>query len=316
MHTKRLSRGFTLIELLVVIAIIAILIALLLPAVQQAREAARRSTCKNNMKQLGIALHNYHDIHKTLPPGSFWVGESPLTHRSKGSILARLLPQVDQVPLYENINFSAANATDYETMKDGSGTTVASKVVPVYLCPSDTHSIRNSGGRAMHNYAASIGPYQTGGPTGSSNCPCNNAFTSFIQAATGSNGVAGVFFRRPNRPTKFRDITDGVSNTIFFGEVRPDCSIHNRNGWLYSNNGQGLTSTIYPLNYDSCDNSSTDGCARPCNWITELGFKSSHVGGVQFLFGDGTVRFVSENIDHVLYQNLGAKANGIPVTLP
>lgn len=310
------KRGFTLIELLVVIAIIAILIALLLPAVQQAREAARRSQCKNNLKQIGIALHNYHETFGTLPPGSFWVGESPLTHRSKGSILVRLLPYVDQATVFDDINFSAGHATDNENLKDGSGQRVGSVVVPVYLCPSDTHTIKNSSGYAMHNYAATMGPGRTGGPTGSPRCSCTNPFLSFIQPSTGSNRVPGVFFRYPYPPTKFRDITDGVSNTIFFGEVRPDCSIHQRQGWVRSNNGQGLTSTIYPINYDSCDNSAADGCNRPCNWITELGFKSSHVGGAQVLFGDGAVRFLTENINHPLFQNLGAKADGNPVEIP
>jgi prepilin-type N-terminal cleavage/methylation domain-containing protein len=132
-QTLRRRTGFTLIELLVVIAIIAVLIALLLPAVQQAREAARRTQCKNNMKQLGLALHNYHDTAKQFPPGCFVVNSAQYA-TNRGSMLAQLLPYFDQAPLYNAINFSAA---DYDTIALPSGQLICKQVVPALLCPSD-----------------------------------------------------------------------------------------------------------------------------------------------------------------------------------
>ncbi|HOM18813.1 MAG TPA: DUF1559 domain-containing protein, partial [Thermoguttaceae bacterium] len=114
------------------------------------------------------------------------------------------------------------------------------------------------------------------------------------------------------------DIVDGLSNTIFFGEVRPQCSVHNSQGWGSSNNGQGLTATVVPINYNSCsrDAVGSDNCDKYCNWNTELGFKSRHPGGAQFLFGDGSVHFLPETIDHWTYQYLGAKADGNPAQIP
>jgi prepilin-type processing-associated H-X9-DG protein len=128
---------------------------------------------------------------------------------------------------------------------------------------------------------------------------------------------AGPFFRG-GVSTSMRDCLDGLSNTIYFGEVRPMCSAHNGNGWGSSNNGQGLTSTIVPINYDSCDRSAAgaDNCGRYCNWNTELAFKSLHPGGAMFLFGDGNVRLLDENIDHWMYQYLGGKSDGNAAQVP
>ena len=133
------------------------------------------------------------------------------------------------------------------------------------------------------------------------------------------NNWAGPF-NRFGVPCKLRDITDGLSHTIFMGEVRPLCSAHNGQGWGSSNNGQGLTSTLVPINYDTCDRSARvsggDNCGRICNWNTELAFKSRHPGGAQLLFGDGSVHFLSETIDHQNYQYLGAKDDGEVTELP
>ena len=111
-------------------------------------------------------------------------------------------------------------------------------------------------------------------------------------------------------------ISDGLSNTIFFGEVRPACSITQRQGWSLSNNGQGLTSTLVPINYDSCDDMSGDGCRQSDNWNAELGYKSSHPGGAQFVFGDGSTHFLSETIDYQNYQYLGGMADGKTTHIP
>ena len=117
-------------------------------------------------------------------------------------------------------------------------------------------------------------------------------------------------FTRVGTTAKLSQVTDGLSKTIFFGEVRPNCSEHVKEGWAYTNNGNGYCTTLIPINYDSCNEEAADACARPCNWNTEVGFKSSHSGGAQFLLGDGSVHFVPETIDHQIYQYLGAKSDG------
>jgi prepilin-type processing-associated H-X9-DG protein len=112
------------------------------------------------------------------------------------------------------------------------------------------------------------------------------------------------------------DVTDGLSSTIFFGEVRRDCSGHIQTGWASSNDGNGLVSTLVPINYDSCNAKAANPCNKPCNWSTELAYKSRHPGGAMFLMGDGSIHFLSQNIDHQLYQYLGAKADGHAASVP
>ena len=112
------------------------------------------------------------------------------------------------------------------------------------------------------------------------------------------------------------DCRDGLSNTIYVGEVRPECSNHMRQGWLSSNNGQGMASTLYPINLDTCSEDMSTGCRWVNSWTNEFGFRSRHFGGAQFVLGDGAVRFISENIDHEAYNRLGAKADGLTVTVP
>jgi prepilin-type N-terminal cleavage/methylation domain-containing protein len=312
---QRRRTGFTLIELLVVIAIIAILIALLLPAVQQAREAARRTQCKNNLKQIGLALHNYHDVYNLLPAGAYWNipldNNCPAANHQKGSIMIRLLPYVDQAPLFNQWDFnrcdSDANANPNQQLR--------TIVIPVYRCPTDTFPALN-GTWAVDNYAACFGAARSGGATGNSAGPCaTTPWDSFVKPNTNPNGTAGMF-TRSWRHTGFRDNTDGTSNTIYFGETRPECSNHRDNGWAASNNGQGLTTTMIPINYNSCNRAGTapaDGCSWYSNWVTELAYKSMHVGGAQFLLGDGTVRFLSENISMETYARLGSKADNLTV---
>ncbi len=326
-------RGFTLIELLVVIAIIAVLIALLLPAVQQAREAARRSQCKNNLKQIGIALHNYHETYKLLPGGAYF-GVVPADAR-RGSILVHLLPYMDQAPLFNAYNFSSRPWHG----QSANGKLLRNTVISTFICPSDTHNGQHGpefgsetvgatdnvtgaaqplDGAGLFNYCASMGPTLNGlAAAGNLNCPCAFAWGTFAKTLGSKvNGVPGPFTRNMHSIT-FDVCKDGLSNIIFFGENRPGCSEHADNGWEYSNNMQGLAHTLTPINFYSCDQTPAvaggDNCARPCNWNTEAGFRSQHVGGAHFLLGDGAVRFISQNIDHENYQRLGGKADGDPV---
>ena len=194
-NNNRIRRGFTLIELLVVIAIIAILIALLLPAVQQAREAARRSTCKNNMRQIGLALHNYHEVYNTFPPEAIWgagFGTTLLPRNYTWIIM--ILPYLEEKNLYESINFRLPIFGQLAT----DGALIRGKVIKVLQCPSDTN-YGGSGfthGFSHTNYAGAEG-------------------WDWWSRSQDQHG--GVFTL--STATRIRDITDGTSTTIMVGEV-------------------------------------------------------------------------------------------------
>lgn len=307
---KSSRSAFTLVELLVVIAIIGVLVALLLPAVQAAREAARRTQCINNLKQIGVALHNYNDTHKVLPPGSFWGG---VAANYRGCILLHIMPFIEQKNLYEKFDFSIA--PDGQTYP-GTTTLLGSTIIKTYVCPSEkTFSLLN--GRAIHNYTASAGPTAH---IDNSACSCStwsswNAYAIAPYSSSDPNFFAGPF-HRTGVCVRLSEVTDGLSQTIFFGEVRRDCSAHVRTGWISSNNANGLTSTMIPINTNTCDDSATNGCQRPCNWSVELGYKSLHPSGANFLLGDGAVKFFTESIDHNNYQALGGKSEGSNAVVP
>jgi prepilin-type N-terminal cleavage/methylation domain-containing protein len=314
-------RGFTLIELLVVIAIIAVLVALLLPAVQQAREAARRSQCKNNLKQLGLALHNYHEVANRFPNNSLnndWA-------TNKGTMLTMLLPYIDQAPLFNQINFNLVNT---EAVVIGpNNTPVYQMVIGAFLCPSETSPNQRAGDlRAKTNYAPSMGAQYFPSSVGCNRYPLPSpenpgGYSTGSYFRTGDvghgnsmdiNDISGVFGRMV--PTALlRDLTDGVSNTILMGEVRPVCSDHINNGWYHFN--AIWCGTQPPINFPTCprDPVMTDNCHRSDNWNTSQGFKSQHVGGAQFVLGDGSVRFLSANINYRTYQALGDRRDGLAI---
>ena len=314
-HRPR-REAFTLVELLVVVTIIALLIALLLPAVQAAREAARRMQCGNNLKQIGLATLGYEQSHGVLPAGAYCYGPvgscSSATYVGRGSVFIRLLPYLEQQALYDQYDFS--KNTDGQKCRN-STKYIGGTAIPVYLCSSDQpNSLHVSGGiMAKTNYDASCGPtslYNNG------SVPCS-LYSSFNAFATASEpGFAGAFTRRCiNCPIS--DIHDGLSNTIFFGEIRPawDRNAAVGNGWSNS----CLTSwTNVPINYYSGDLTydGSNGCSCVLNWNTASGFKSCHPGGAYFAFGDGAVRFINETIDFQMYQYLGDKNDGKPVALP
>ncbi len=295
-----LRRAFTLVELLVVIAIIGTLVGLLLPAVQAAREAVRRMSCSNNLKQLGLSIHNFESANKRLPPGAIWSGSG----NKKGSILIYLLPYLEQDNLYKQFDLTQSN-TDGAFLPNTTKP-IGSNPVSVFICPSDSHP-SNPYGLSMHNYAASRGPTMV---FNNPSCFCDFVWKSLAQAPLDDpNNFAGPFTRVGTR-VRLSEITDGLSTTIFFGEVRPKFSEHIRNGWAQSNNGNGYCTTLIPINYDTSNDLSSDPCRRSYNWNTEVGFKAAHTGGAQFLLGDGSVQFISETIDHSTFQGLGAKQDG------
>jgi prepilin-type N-terminal cleavage/methylation domain-containing protein len=307
-------RGFTLIELLVVIAIIAVLIALLLPAVQQAREAARRSQCKNNLKQLGLALHNYNDVVNKLPSNGMTTGGCCST--GAAGALVMLLPYIDQAPLYNTINFTAT--PDWRTgLACSAPTPYYQTTLTVLRCPSDTSPLTyvpngaTYGTWATASYGLSTGSQFNGG----NQCGSyggNQFGTGSVTLASDANpaNVSGIY-SRGGYSARFADITDGLSNTIFMGEIRSECSDHAQQGWAQLNTN--MFSVAAPINYNTCPQGPGTGCNNNQAWNTSMGFKSLHVGGAQFLMGDGSVRFVSENINYLTYQALGDRRDGTPI---
>ena len=301
--------GFTLIELLVVIAIIAILIALLLPAVQQAREAARRTQCKNNLKQLGLALHNYHDTFNRMPPGTISRTGSRFGGPEWPYVLHFLLPNIDQAAVYNEL------ANDWGRPAPWINATVWPATVRGGLtalqCPSDGLGgvVKLAGGTVplpSSNYLALFSGLNDG-QTHLDASPTRTAF--------------GV-----NRGASFRDIIDGTSNTMLVAEYLTGTTDDWR-GWFYTNRagGQYLHATNTPnskapdnlLAYPAACTAATNQPQQnlPCvpDGNTDNNFASSrsrHTGGVQILLGDGSVRFVGENISLATWQNLAWMADG------
>lgn len=291
---KSRRHGFTLIELLVVIAIIAILIALLLPAVQQAREAARRSTCKNNLKQMGLALHNYHDTHRVFPPATINAGLSSCdsVHGATGILLNHtcyqmILPFIDQANIYNLYNWSLPSGrANHGASCTGTVTTdqysIVKSPVPVFLCPSDPGNQSNSTTSSAYyvspGWRTSYGVvnYTTGGGGGSW-----GANTSLSKGALGPNGAA-----------QFRDITDGTSNTMIFCETK---LLKTSTSYGPYWNAATHTFFILPGSATYAINYNYDGNNKQYAW----GAGSHHVGGAHVLLADGSVRFLSENVDRV-----------------
>jgi prepilin-type N-terminal cleavage/methylation domain-containing protein len=312
---REMSRsGFTLVELLVVIAIIGTLVGLLLPAVQAARESARRSTCSNNLKQLGLAALNYTDANGKLPwnrnesapPAQFVpfpYGFNDPKH--KGSFLVQMLPFMERNDLYSGLDFKSGTQ-DIENQLVG-GKALYTYVLKELICPTDDHNgtfvAENNETRAVANYSGSMGS-QANSP-----CGTHNNYFGLPTDIRGSNGEAattsGVIGSRWYS-AKLREITDGTSKTLLFGEVRPKCEWHLRKGWVHIN--AYYTGTGIAINFNTCEGE--PGSGSGCNqyfgmWGASQGFKSRHSGGAFFTFCDGAVTFLTDQIDMVLYQALG-----------
>ncbi len=360
MVSCKFRKAFTLIELLVVIAIIAILIALLLPAVQQAREAARRSQCKNNMKQIGLAMHNYLDVFGQLPPGVVNPGANAngvyntpgadpgLNHTG----WVYLLPYLDQAGLYNqfDLNCATGGVQRNRTPRCGWGGGVnpnealISTKLTVLLCPSDPGTATNS----SHGSAASTwwkNHYWTTNHGRTSYLFCagghgvgwaNGALWSAYASSKSnlSNGMTGIRYRGAfgyNGAARMRDFTDGTSMTITATET-----VVNRASSAYDPvwaaytwvagpfainhpniNPNHINNFRYHINGMNCMDSATSGCpvtGAPNTVLPTTGVASSvHEGGAHFLFGDGSVKFLSENMDQSTYALLTRLADGVPL---
>jgi prepilin-type N-terminal cleavage/methylation domain-containing protein len=344
-------RGFTLIELLVVIAVIAILISLLLPAVQQAREAARRTQCKSRLKQLGLALHNYHDVHSAFPAGYYsWPTSTgagpasamidPLTWDGAPGWGwgTALLPFIDQGPLFSRL--TSALPIWHPSHADAITTKLST-----FLCPStsggdEQFTIRDATGTPLlingnpvvigrSHYVASHGQESCWGECGAALTGeiFTNIYTSTTTTVTVNGDVSkiadGPFYR--NSRTRFRDVTDGTSNTIFLGEhssnlsektwvgVVPGAFTHPK--FSSPENGPDAAATL-TLVHAGPSGGELDitgfPIIHPVNFPTyHVGQMSSeHDGGGQICLGDGSVRFVSENINLLLWAELSSIGEG------
>ncbi|QDT56958.1 Type II secretion system protein G precursor [Caulifigura coniformis] len=296
-------RGFTLIELLVVIAIIAILIALLLPAVQQAREAARRTQCKNNLKQIGLALHNYESSITIFPPSStsgFGKGVWGWTAASEQdrtmhlhSFASLILPYLEQAAVSNNINYNLSSLAV-------ANREMAATQMPFYLCPSyagpkisaDPLYVTTAGFNryAIRNYVA------MGAKT--------------VIGLSGASPAEGCMF--PGSKTGFRDMTDGSSNTVMIAETREEKASVWIDGTSAAVAGRYLGSPPtyagprVSINYQPYFPGGLFPNSIGQNW----GPSSLHTGGAHHLLGDGSVRFISENIDAGTYDALVTKSGG------
>ncbi len=314
--SKRL--GFTLIELLVVIAIIAILIALLVPAVQKVREAAARAQCQNNLKQLALGVHSFHDAHKrmpfngrTVPVGNPWDQQGCCgSGVDFWSWIARILPNVDQGPLYEKAKI------DFGTTLAASG--ILDQVLTVLLCPTD--SGRNN--QNVRTDRADLGTLRVAitNYKGVSGGNWNNGDAQWrytplpVKPNTPANHDGlwngnGIFYRQDtNVKLRMTSITDGTSNTLMIGEAVPDRTIWN--AWPYSNGAVGSCGIGPNATNASGANYLTN------DWGNNYSFHSQHPGGLNFALADGTVRWIDTSIRLQTYRDLASINGGETVTLP
>ena len=320
--------GFTLIELLVVIAIIAILIALLLPAVQQAREAARRTQCKNSLKQLGIAFHNYHDTHRSFP-FAWYVGE-----RLQVSVWGvMLLPYLDQAPLYNQMDHSVPlyneGALLFPAASVMQNMEAIATPLSVFTCASSVEAQEHDYSLPSNSGGPGVPPFDlTWTAARSDYCPSTGIRGTYARIAYDGNAggqragaLNAIGAIDPGSVTKMRDLIDGTSNTILLGERTGGSNVYKGavvdstftqlagpaqgGGW-----GDFLNGEHWPEGalYDGTPGGGP--CIINCTNLRSSGFHCFHPGGAHFLLGDGAVRFVSANIHAHTFAGLVTRAKG------
>lgn len=325
---KRTRSAFTLIELLVVIAIIAILVALLLPAVQQAREAARRSSCKNNLKQIGLALHNYHDVFKLFPYGHQHDGIVAGQTKRRDCWFQRILPYIEQANKYDLYEgYSAINAYEGEWVHRITNRDIVGPI-GIMSCPSDPNDPGRGGNGGtiafQSNYAVCAGV-----GSGRTIDPVTDIITVTNRNTANTTAGTGLFYL--NSSSKFRDCTDGSSSTLLVSEgiVRTN----GKAGWgglgghwggaphgAFGFSAAETPNTSVPDRVYSCKETSMPGAPSnaPCEdrsaGAGRYNFaRSYHIGGVQAALADGSVIFVSENIDRQTWMRLSMPRDGLVV---
>ncbi len=342
---RRNRHGFTLVELLVVIAIIGILVALLLPAVQSAREAARRISCNNNMKQLGLATHNHHDTFRAFPPGlSTYKGTThPLWYGH--TVFAYLLPFIEQSSLHSQWNFKLTTADAVSNTKDSSGNqsekAPSAMIIPSFRCPSD----QLSKGPELLDY--NVSGYATGWHGITSYVGNAGTYSTYFRdAGTRADGVFFMtgtdskpesfqtFLVKDAKPVTMADIIDGTSHTIMFGERYHYDPIFDKTlfesstkysrypirkwgAWGWTGGGNGTTHVLacsrVPINYMVPKGTAP---SYPAVNLRMSAFGSGHINGANFTLSDGSVHFFNKNTSDLALQALSTRAGAETVALP